>query len=44
MRLIWIKASYEYQKLICGMLDGWAASGEKIVPYATRAMDYRNLK
>ena len=43
MRLRLIKASEEYQKQISDMLDEWYATGEKIIPYAIRRIDYHDF-
>lgn len=43
MNLKLVKASAEYEKQICRMLDEWYASGEKIVPYAIRKHDYHDF-
>lgn len=43
MRLKLIKASKEYQKPITEMLEEWYASGEKIIPYAIRRLDYHDF-
>lgn len=40
MELKLIKASWEYKKQICDMLDEWYASGEDIVPYVITKADY----
>lgn len=44
MNLKLIKASAEYQKQICDMLDEWNATGEKIIPYAIRRIDYNDFE
>ena len=44
MRLRLIKASEEYQKQISDMLDEWYATGEKIIPYAIRKVDYHDFE
>lgn len=44
MRLKLIKASEEYKNQICDMLDEWYGTGEKIIPYAIRKMDYHDFK
>ncbi len=43
MELKLIKASEKYRRQICDMLDEWYASGEKIIPYAIRKMDYHDF-
>lgn len=43
MNLRLIKASVEYQKQISDMLDEWYATGEKILPYAIRRLDYHDF-
>lgn len=43
MNLKLVKASAEYKKQICDMLDEWYSTGEKIVPYAIRKVDYHNF-
>ena len=43
MRLRLIKASEEYCEQICDMLDEWYATGEMIIPYAIRRLDYHNF-
>lgn len=44
MNLRLIKASFEYQKQISDMLDEWYATGEKIIPYAIRRLDYHDFE
>lgn len=44
MKLKLIKASTEYKFQICAMLDEWQATGEKIVPYAIRKVDYHDFE
>ena len=44
MKLILIKASEEYRIPISDMLDEWYASGEKIVPFAIRRLDYHDFE
>lgn len=39
-----VKASKEYQSQITEMLDEWYASGEKIIPYAIRRLDYHDFE
>ena len=43
MNLKLIKASNEYKKQICDMLDEWYSTKEKIIPYAIRKVDYHDL-
>jgi len=43
MRLKLIKASVEYKKQILDMLEEWYASGEEIIPYAIRRLDYHDF-
>ena len=43
MNLRLISASPEYQKQISDMLDEWYATGEKIIPYAIRRLDYHDF-
>ena len=43
MTLKLIKAAAEYQEQITQMLDEWHASGEKIVPYSIRRVDYHDF-
>lgn len=44
MKLKLIKASNQYYKQIKDMLDEWNLTGEKIVPYAIRRIDYHNFE
>lgn len=44
MKLRLIKGSSQYQKEIIDMLDEWNASGESIVPYAIRRVDYHDFE
>ena len=44
MKLKLVKASEAYREQIMQMLDEWHASGEKIVPYAIRRVDYRDFE
>lgn len=44
MNLKLVKASKEYRTQITGMLDEWYASGEKIIPYTIRRLDYRDFE
>lgn len=43
MKLSLIKVSEKYREQICDMLDEWYASGENIVPYAIRRIDYHDF-
>lgn len=43
MKLKLIKASNRYRQEISNMLDEWNATGEKIIPYAIRRLDYYNF-
>jgi len=42
MRLRLVKADDRNRDLICDMLDEWYATGERIVPYSIRRLDYRD--
>jgi predicted acetyltransferase len=42
MKLRLVKASNRNKDLICDMLDEWYASGETIVPYVIRRIDYHD--
>ena len=44
MNLRLIKASENYERQIKDMLGEWYATGEKIVPYAIRRLDYHDFK
>ncbi len=44
MNLKLVKASSEYQDLISDMMEEWSGTGEKIVPYAIRRLDYRDFE
>ncbi len=44
MNLRLIKASENYERQIKDMLEEWYATGEKIVPYAIRRVDYHDFK
>lgn len=44
MKLNLVKASQEYRQEITDMLDEWHATGEKIVPYAIRRLDYHDFE
>ena len=43
MKLRLVKASNEYCDQIKDMLDEWNATGEKIIPYAIRRIDYHDF-
>lgn len=43
MKLRLVKASNQYRAQITDMLDEWNATGEKIIPYAIRRVDYHNF-
>ena len=43
MNLKLVKAGGEYKKQICNMLDEWYGTGEKIIPYAIRKVDYHDF-
>lgn len=43
MQLKLIRASKEYENEIRTMLDAWYATGEKIIPYAIRRIDYHDF-
>ena len=43
MKLRFVKASNQYCDQIKDMLDEWYATGEKIVPYAIRRVDYHDF-
>lgn len=44
MNLKLVKATKQYQNQIIAMLEDWYASGEKIVPYAIRRLDYHDFE
>lgn len=44
MKLKLVKAANEYRTQITEMLDEWYSSGEKIVPYAIRRLDYHDFE
>ncbi len=44
IKLKLVKASNEYCNQIRDMLDEWNASGEKIIPYAIRRLDYNDFE
>ena len=41
MKLKLIKASPEYKEQITDLLDEWYATGENLVPFAIRRLDYQ---
>ena len=43
MKLKLVKASHQYRDQITDMLDEWNATGEKIIPYAIRRLDYHDF-
>ena len=43
MKLKLVKASEQYHRQIQDMLDEWHATGERIVPYAIRRVDYHDF-
>lgn len=43
MKLKLIKASNQYCNQISDMLDEWNTTGEKIIPYAIRRIDYQDF-
>jgi len=43
MKLKLVKASPLYREQITDMLDEWDATGEKIIPYAIRRIEYRDF-
>lgn len=44
MKLKLVKASASYRRQIIDMLEEWNASGEKIIPYAIRRLDYHDFE
>ena len=44
MELRLVKASEEYRRQITEMMDEWCATGEKIIPYAIRRIDYHDFE
>ena len=44
MKLQLVKASKEYQRQITEMMDEWNGTGEKIIPYAIRRLDYHDFE
>lgn len=43
MKLRLVKASIQYRAQITDMLDEWYKTGEKIIPYAIRRLDYHDF-
>lgn len=43
MKLRLVKACKEYQRQISEMLEEWYGTGEKIIPYAIRRLDYHDF-
>lgn len=43
MNLQLIKPSAKYKTQICDMLDEWYSTGEKIIPYSIRRLDYHDF-
>ena len=43
MKLKLVRLSPQYRQQLCEMLEEWYASGEKIIPYAIRRLDYRDF-
>lgn len=43
MKLRLVKASPLYRRQITEMLDEWSGTGEKIIPYSIRRLDYRDF-
>lgn len=43
MKLRLVKASPLYRRQITEMLDEWSGTGEKIIPYAIRRLDYHDF-
>lgn len=43
MKLRLVKLSPKYRRHLTDMMDAWYASGEKIIPYAIRRLDYRDF-
>lgn len=44
MHIKLVKASKKYQVQIIKMLEAWYESGEKIVPYSIRRLDYKDFQ
>lgn len=38
-----VRLTEEYRPQLCGMMDEWTASGEKIIPWAIRKCDYHDF-
>ena len=43
MRLRLVKLDIKYKKHLNNMMEEWYATGEKIIPYAIRRLDYREF-
>lgn len=43
MDLCLVKLSQQYRRHLTDMLDAWYATGETIIPYAIRRLDYRDF-
>lgn len=39
-----VKLSEEYKKQLFDMMDEWSETGEKIIPYSIRRLDYHNFE
>ena len=44
MSLRLVKLSKTYKRQLFDMMDEWTASGEKIIPYAIRKVDYHDFE
>ena len=44
MRLVLVKGEEKYKRHIFEMMDEWTSSGERIVPYAIRRVDYHDFE
>ena len=44
MKLLLVKLASEYRRHLDEMLTEWYASGEKIIPYAIRRLDYHDFE
>lgn len=44
MQLRLVKLKSEYSRHLTEMMEEWYASGEKIIPYAIRRLDYRDFE
>lgn len=44
MKLTLVKLEHKYRKHLQDMLDEWYGSGEKIIPYAIRRVDYHDFE